>query len=61
MGVMDRGCAVCLQAIADGERWFRVREEYVHLSCSEKYLRVVSERRQHAKAASVKQEPESGD
>jgi hypothetical protein len=47
MGVMDRDCAVCLQAIADGERWFRVREEYVHLSCSEKYLRVVSERRQN--------------
>ena len=41
MGVMDRVCAVCLQAIADEEQWFRVREEYVHLSCSEEYLRRV--------------------
>jgi hypothetical protein len=56
MGVMDRVCAVCLQAISDDEQWFRVREEYVHLSCYEKYLRVVSERRQQVKAASVKQE-----
>jgi len=43
MGVMDRDCAACHQPIADEERWFRVREEYVHLSCSEKYLRRVSE------------------
>jgi hypothetical protein len=48
MGVMDRVCAVCLQAIADEEQWFRVREEYVHLSCSEEYLRRVLESRQHA-------------
>lgn len=37
MSVMDRVCAVCLQAIADEEQWFRVREEYVHLSCSEEF------------------------
>jgi hypothetical protein len=51
MGVMDRVCAVCLQAIADEEQWFRVREEYVHLSCSEEYLRRVLKSRQHAKPA----------
>ena len=53
MGVMDRVCAVCLQAIADEEQWFRVREEYVHLSCSEEYMRRVWESRQHAKPAPV--------
>ena len=36
MGVMDRVCAVCLQAIGDEDKWFRVREEYVHLGCAEK-------------------------
>ena len=61
MGVMNRVCAVCLQAIGDEDKWFRVREEYVHLSCSEEYLAVVSERRKHVKAASVKQEPDAGD
>ena len=54
MGVMDMDCTVCRQMIGNEEQWFRVREEYVHLSCSEKYLTVVSERRQHAKAAPVK-------
>jgi hypothetical protein len=41
MGVMDRVCVACHQPIGDGEQWFRVREDYVHLACSEKYLRVV--------------------
>jgi len=61
MGVMDRDCTVCRQTIGNEEQWFRVREEYVHLSCSEEYLAVVSERRKHVKAASVKQEPDAGD
>ena len=38
-------CAVCHQAIRQEERWFRVREEYVHASCSEKYLKRVLENR----------------
>ena len=37
--------------IQDEEQWFRVYEEYVHLSCAEKYLRLVSGRRQQAKTA----------
>lgn len=61
MGMMDRDCAVCYQPIADEERWFRVREEYVHLSCSEKYLRRVSEKREHVRTAPAKQEPDTGD
>jgi hypothetical protein len=40
MGVMDRVCVACHQPIADKEQWFRVREDYVHLSCSDKYLRM---------------------
>jgi hypothetical protein len=50
MGVMDRICTACHQLIADEEQWFRVREEYVHLSCSEEYLTVVSERRKIGRA-----------
>ena len=42
-------CVACRQAISDKEWWFRVRAEYVHLSCSERYLRLVAERRQQAK------------
>ena len=38
----DRDYAVCHQPIQDQERWFRVYEEFVHLSCAEKYLRRVS-------------------
>jgi hypothetical protein len=37
-------CAACGQAIRDGEEWFRVREDYVHRSCSEKYLKLASSR-----------------
>jgi hypothetical protein len=60
MGVMDKVCEACRQPISDKERWFRVREEYVHLSCSERYLRRVSERRQQTKTAPGKQEPDAG-
>ena len=45
---MQRVCTVCHQPIREEERWFRVRQEYVHLSCSEKYLRLVSERRKES-------------
>jgi len=38
MSVMDMECAVCHQPISEEEQWFRVREDYVHLSCYEKYL-----------------------
>jgi hypothetical protein len=45
-GVMGENvCEVCHQAIRQEERWFRVREEYVHASCSEKYLKQVLENR----------------
>ena len=54
MGVMDRVCAACHQPIQDQEQWFRVYEEYVRLSCAEKYLRLVFGRRQQAKTALAK-------
>jgi hypothetical protein len=43
-GRMDRVCAACEKAIGDEEQSFRVREEYVHLACSEKYLKLASAR-----------------
>ena len=48
MGIMDV-CVACHQPIVDKEQWFRVREDYVHLACSEKYLRLTLERRQEAR------------
>src|SRR5437867_6627004 len=53
-GREDRDYAVCHQPIQDQEQWFRVYEEYVHLFCSEKYLRRVSGRRQEAKTTPEK-------
>ena len=58
-GMIERVCEVCRQPISDQERWFRVREEYIHLSCSEKYLNLVSHRRQRGKPAPPK--PDTGD
>jgi hypothetical protein len=58
--IMERVCEACRQPISDEERWFRVREEYVHISCYEKYLKLVSERRQQAKAAPAKPAPHPG-
>jgi len=49
--MIDKVCEVCHQPIRDEDQWFQVREEYVHLSCSEKYLNLVSQRWQRAKAA----------
>ena len=48
MDGMDRVCVVCERTIGDEEQWFRVREEFVHLSCAEKYLKMVSEKRRQA-------------
>jgi hypothetical protein len=48
MSVMDMECAVCHQLIGDEQRWFRIREDYVHLSCYEKYLRLASERQKES-------------
>jgi hypothetical protein len=42
---MDRVCVACHQPIGDSEQWFRVREDYVHLACSDKYLRTALVRR----------------
>jgi hypothetical protein len=56
--MIDKVCEVCHQPIRDEDQWFRVREEYVHLSCSEKYLNLVSQKRQRAKAALPK--PDTG-
>jgi len=58
--MVQRICAVCLQPISDAERWFRVREAYMHLSCSEKYLKLVSERRQQVKTAPSKPAADTG-
>jgi hypothetical protein len=52
--MIERVCEVCHEPIRDEERRFRVREEYVHLSCSEKYLNLVSQRRQASKGTSWK-------
>jgi len=57
-GMIERVCEVCREPIRDEDQWFRVREEYVHLSCSEKYLNLVSHRRQRAKTAPPK--PDTG-
>jgi hypothetical protein len=43
--MIEKICVVCREPIKEGEQWFRVRQEYGHLSCAEKYLRRVSERR----------------
>jgi hypothetical protein len=59
-GMVDRICAVCLHPISDEERWFRVREDYAHLSCSEKYFKLVSERRQQEKTVPPKPAPGTG-
>jgi hypothetical protein len=59
--MIERVCEVCREPIRDEDQWFRVREEYVHLSCSEKYLNLVSQRRQRAKAALPKHVPDIGD
>jgi hypothetical protein len=47
---MQRICVACHQPITDEERWFRLREDYVHLFCYERYLRRISERRQQPRA-----------
>ena len=57
--MIERVFEVCREPIRDEDHWFRVREEYVHLSCSEKYLNLVSQRRQRAKTAPPK--PDTGD
>jgi hypothetical protein len=48
MSVMDRDCAVCRQPISNGQRWFRIRDDYVHLSCYEKFVRLASERQKES-------------
>ena len=58
--MIDRICEVCREPIKDEDQWFRVRQEYVHLSCAEKYLRKVSERRQQAKTAPRTPAPDTG-
>jgi hypothetical protein len=50
LGSMHRVCAACQGPITEEERWFRLREDYVHLSCSERYMRRISERRREVKA-----------
>jgi hypothetical protein len=55
---MDRICAVCGRAISSEEQWFRVHEEYAHLACSEKYLKLVTGR-PRAQAEAPKQVAEA--
>jgi hypothetical protein len=59
-GTLPKVCPVCHQAIREEERWFRVHEEYAHLICSERYLRLISERRQQAKTAPLHHAPDIG-
>jgi hypothetical protein len=42
---MHKVCVACEQAIADENEWFRVRDEYVHRSCYQKYFTLVSARK----------------
>ena len=58
---MQRVCAACQQPITDEERWFRVRGDYVHLACSERYMRHVSERRREQKATPPPNAPDTDD
>jgi hypothetical protein len=60
MGRVERVCRACELPIRDGEEWFRVREDYVHSSCSEKYLKLASPRPK-ADAEAPKKEPEARD
>ena len=48
MSLMDMECAVCHLPIGDEQRWFRIREDCVHLSCYEKYLRLAAERQKES-------------
>ncbi len=41
---MDRICVACRQAITAEQQWFRVSEDYVHVSCYDKYLKLSAER-----------------
>jgi hypothetical protein len=43
---MDSLCVACEEVIADEEEWFRVRDEYVHRSCYEKYWKRVLARKE---------------
>jgi len=56
----EKVCAACHEPIKEEDQWFQVREEYVHLSCAEKYLRKVSERRKQANTAPPEHVPGTG-
>ena len=60
MGMPEKVCEVCREPIKEGEPWFRVRQEYAHLLCAEKYLRRVSERRKQANTAPPEHVPGTG-
>lgn len=36
--MIERICEVCREPIKGEDQWFRVRQEYVHLSCAEKFF-----------------------
>jgi hypothetical protein len=59
--ISDKVCEVCHEPIRDEDQCFRVREEYVHLFCSEKYLKLVSQRRPQAKTAPPRHVLDTGD
>ena len=59
--MIERICEVCREPIRDEDQWFRVRQGYVHPSCSEKYLNLASQRRQRAKTAPPTHVPDTGD
>jgi hypothetical protein len=58
---MQKVCVACHQPITDEERWFRLREDYVHLSCYERYLRRISERWQQPKATAPEHVPDTSE
>jgi hypothetical protein len=45
----------------DAERWFRLREDYVHLACSERFMRQLAERRWEAKATPAADVTDTGE
>jgi hypothetical protein len=42
------------------EAWFRLREDYVYLACSERFLRQLSEKWRQAKATPSLRVPDAG-
>ena len=45
MSAVDKVCGACHKPITEEEQWFRLREDYGHLACAERFMRQLSEKR----------------